>query len=433
MEQELLLGIIAVLLVFLVAICLILLRFVSQLVKKINQMYRWQDNFEAIEVGQKSNSEVLAMINQAQRHLLDVIYHNNQQHEQKLENIRSSVDNKLQHIQADSAAKLEQMRQVVEEKLQSTIEKRLSSSFELVSQRLDLVHRGLGEMQILANSVGDLRNMLNNVKVRGTWGEVQLESILAQMMLPSQYEKNVAIVPGTTERVEFAIKLPGNRSDDAPIFLPIDAKFPLSDYERLRAAELEIEGGGDDRNNSSGGTGQNAAKKGGKVVTAGQQAKNLESFIKKAARTISEKYVVPPYSTDFAIMFLPLESLYAEVLQRPGIVEEIQREYRIIIAGPTTLAAILNSLQMGFRTLAIAQRSSEIWEVLEGIKKEFGNFSTLLAKTKAKLEQAGEAIGLAERKSQRIEKRLVRFAKSEPAALPKNAGGHGDLEDSDGV
>ncbi|MEN9341764.1 MAG: hypothetical protein RIQ54_20 [Candidatus Parcubacteria bacterium] len=302
---------------------------------------------------------------------------------QQVEKMRETIEQRLQLIQTDNAVKLEKMRETVDEKLHATLEKRLGDSFKLVSDRLDLVHRGLGEMQTLASGVGDLKKVLQNVKTRGTWGEVQLSQLLEQILTADQYSANVATKNGSADRVEFAIKLPGKQEGQAPVWMPIDAKFPIEDYQRL----LDASEAGD----VSG------------IETA---SKALEVRIKGEAKDIREKYIDPPYTTDFGILFLPIEGLYAEVLRRPGLVELVQRDYRVIIAGPTTIWAILNSLQMGFRTLAIEKRSSDVWALLSVIKTEFGKFGDLLEKTQKKLQEASNTIEDATSKSRRIEQKL---------------------------
>ena len=299
----------------------------------------------------------------------------------QFETLRGAVDQQLSRIQQDNSAKLEQMRQTVDEKLHATLEKRLSESFKQVSDRLELVHKGLGEMQTLAAGVGDLKRVLSNVKTRGVFGETQLAALLEQVMAPEQYEKNVATRPGSRERVEFAIKLPG--SGDAPVLLPIDAKFPQEDYQRLQAA-LEA----------------------GDLLAAELAGKALEARVKLEARTIAEKYVEPPHTTDFALLYLPFEGLFAEVLRRPGLFDHIQREWRVTICGPTNLLAYLNSLQMGFRTLAIQQRSSEVWKVLGTVKSEFGRFAEVLANTKRQLQTVANTIDQAEVRTRQIERKL---------------------------
>jgi DNA recombination protein RmuC len=295
---------------------------------------------------------------------------------------RDTLEQKLDRLQQDNAAKLEQMRQTVDEKLQSTLEKRLSESFKQVSERLELVHKGLGEMHTLAAGVGDLKRVLTNVKTRGVFGETQLAALLEQVMAPEQYEKNVATRPGSNARVEFAIRLPG-RDGGGPVFLPIDAKFPQEDYQRLQAA-LES----------------------GDLLAAEVAGKALEARVKLEARSIAEKYVEPPHTTDFAILYLPFEGLFAEVLRRPGLFDHIQRESRITICGPTNLLAYLNSLQMGFRTLAIQQRSSEVWKVLGTVKSEFGKFAEVLANTKRQLQTVANTIDQAEVRTRQIERKL---------------------------
>jgi DNA recombination protein RmuC len=304
--------------------------------------------------------------------------------ENKLETLRKTVENQLRTMQEDNSRKLEQMRSVVDEKLQSTLEKRLGESFKQVSERLEQVYKGLGEMRSLATGVGDLKKVLTNVKTRGTWGEVQLSHILEQILTPDQYEVNVATKQTSSERVEFAIKLPGQGSHkEKVVWLPIDSKFPQEDYQRL----LDAQEAGD-------------------KVMAEKSVKNLEIRIKVEAKAIREKYIDPPNTTDFGIMFLPVEGLYAEVLRRPGLCDSLQRDYRIVVTGPTTLAALLNSLQMGFRTLAVEKRSSEVWELLGAVKTQFSKFGEVLAKTKKKLQEASNTIGQAEVRTRVITRKL---------------------------
>ncbi len=304
--------------------------------------------------------------------------------EEKLETMRKTLETQLRSMQEDNTRKLEQMRATVDEKLQSTLEKRLGESFKQVSERLEQVYRGLGEMRTLAAGVGDLKKVLTNVKTRGTWGEIRLSHILEQILTPDQYDVNVATKKNSNERVEFAIKLPGQAADKEKIvWMPIDSKFPQEDYQRLMDA-------------------QEAADK----LLAGKCIKNLEMRIKAEAKHIKEKYIDPPGTTDFGIMFLPVEGLYAEVLRRPGLCDTLQREYRIVLTGPTTLAALLNSLQMGFRTLAIEKRSSEVWQLLGVVKTEFGKFGNVLAKTKKKLQEAGDTIDKAEVRTRAIARKL---------------------------
>jgi len=318
-----------------------------------------------------------------------------QRSEQRLVEMRATLDQQLQRLQADNAQKLEQMRATVDEKLQATLETRLGASFKLVSERLEQVQRGLGEMQQLATGVGDLKRVLTNVKNRGGWGEVQLEGILEQTLIAEQYARGVRVRPETAEVVDFAIRLPGRRDGDAPVWLPIDCKFPREDYERL----LDAQELGDAE----------------AVRLCGLQ---LERAIRIQAKSICEKYVSPPHTTDFAVMFLPTEGLYAEVIRRPGLTDALQRDHRIVVAGPTTVTALLNSLQMGFRTLAIEQRSSEVWKLLGAVKSEFGKFAGILEKAEKQINTVGKSLGEASRKTRTIERRLrgvetVSFEQSE--------------------
>jgi len=304
--------------------------------------------------------------------------------EQKFEKLQTRVENKLQELQDKNEKKLEEMRHTVDEKLQSTLEKRLGESFKLVSERLEQVYKGLGDMQELARGVGDLKNVLSNVKTRGTWGEIQLENLIEQMLSRDQYERNVAVKKGSNERVEIGIKLPGrDSSKDEVVWLPIDAKFPLEDYQRFLDAQ-------DSANQDL-------------ILEA---SKGIEARIKGEAKKIAEKYLDPPFTTDFAIMFLPIEGLYAEVLRKPGLADSLQREFRVTIAGPTTLSALLNSLQLGFRTLAIEKRSSEVWKILKSVNTEFGKFGDLLDKTQKKLQEASNTIDVAAKSTRKIEKQL---------------------------
>ena len=304
--------------------------------------------------------------------------------EEKLGAMRQTIETQLRAIQEDNTQKLEQMRATVDEKLQTTLEKRLGESFKQVSERLEQVYKGLGEMRTLATGVGDLKKVLTNVKTRGTWGEIRLSHILEQILTPDQYDVNVATKKNSNDRVEFAIKLPGQDADKEKIvWMPIDSKFPQEDYQRLLDA-------------------RDAADK----ELSEKSIKNLAIRIKAEAKYIREKYIDPPHTTDFGIMFLPTEGLYAEVLRQPGLCDTLQRDYRIVVTGPTTLAALLNSLQMGFRTLAIEKRSSEVWELLAGVKTEFGKFGDVLARTKQKLKEASNTIGQAEVRTRAIERKL---------------------------
>ncbi|NLC59704.1 MAG: DNA recombination protein RmuC [Gammaproteobacteria bacterium] len=306
-----------------------------------------------------------------------------QRNERGMAEIRATLEKQLQALQADNAQKLEKMRETVDEKLQSTLNTRLDSSFKLVSERLEQVQRGLGEMQQLATGVGDLKRVLTNVKNRGGWGEVQLENILEQVLIAEQYAREVRVRPGSSEAVDFAIRLPGRRDDDEPVWLPVDCKFPREDYERLLDAQEQ-----------------------GDVEAVRVSGNQLERAIRVQARSICEKYVAPPHTTDFAILFLPTEGLYAEVIRRAGLVDALQREHRIVVAGPTTFTALLNSLQMGFRTLAIEQRSSEVWKLLGAVKSEFGKFAGILEKAERQITTVGRSLGDASRKTRTIERRL---------------------------
>jgi DNA recombination protein RmuC len=303
--------------------------------------------------------------------------------EQRLAELRLTVEQRLTSIQQDNEKKLEQMRATVDEKLHATLEQRLGESFKQVAERLEQVHKGLGEMQNLARDVGSLNRVLTNVKTRGVFGEVQLAGLLEQVFTPEQYAANVATLPGASERVEFAIKLPGQRDDGQPLWLPIDAKFPREDYERLLDAQER-----------------------GDPAGAEASAKAIENRLRLEARTIREKYVAPPHTTDFGILFVPTEGLYAEALRRPGLVEGLQREFKVMLCGPTTLLATLTSLQMGFRTLALEKRSAEVWEVLGAVKTEFGKFGDVLAKARKKLEEAGNTLDAAEVRTRAMTRKL---------------------------
>nr|WP_314543922.1 DNA recombination protein RmuC [uncultured Massilia sp.] len=315
---------------------------------------------------------------------------------QRMLEVRATLEHKIRDLQTDNAKRLEEMRQTVDEKLHATLETRLTESFRQVSDRLEKVHQGLGEMQQLAVGVGDLKRVLVNVKTRGTWGEVQLEMLLEQVLTVDQYAKNVETVRGSNARVEFAIKLPGVVDGGPPLWLPIDAKFPKEQYERLLEAAEQGDADG--------------------VARAGAE---LERAVRGEAKTICDKYLAPPATTDFAILFLPTEGLYAEVMRRPGLADDLQRTLRVTIAGPSTLAALLNSLQMGFRTLALEKRSSEVWQVLGAVKTEFGKFGDVLAQTKLTLERAAKNIESAEVRSRQMARKLksVEALPSEAAQL----------------
>jgi DNA recombination protein RmuC len=344
-------------------------------------------NASVIKLGEQI-STTIGEISKRQKDQLDIFTKQlnalTQSNEQKFDKLQEKVESQLKEIQDKNEKKLEEMRQTVDEKLHATLEKRLGESFKLVSERLEQVYKGLGDMQELARGVGDLKNVLTNVKTRGGWGEIQLENLIDQVLTREQYEKNVITKKGSSERVEIAIKLPGRDTiNNEPVWLPVDAKFPVEDYQRLLEAQ--------DLANSVA------------IIEAG---KAIEVRIRGEAKKIAEKYVDPPNTTDFAIMFLPIEGLYAEVLRRPGLAESLQREFRVVVSGPTTLAALLNSLQMGFRTLAIEKRSSEVWKVLSIVKTEFGKFGDILEKTQEKLKQASDTIDTAKVRSRAIERQL---------------------------
>jgi DNA recombination protein RmuC len=302
---------------------------------------------------------------------------------QRMLEVRATLEEKIRDLQADNGARLEEMRKTVDEKLHATLESRLSASFQQVSERLERVHQGLGEMQQLALGVGDLKRVLTNVKTRGTWGEVQLEMLLEQVLTPEQYARNVETIAGSGARVEFALRLPGHVEGGPPVWMPIDAKFPKEQYERLLDAA--------DRADADG------------VALAGRE---LERAVRGEAKTIADKYLAPPHTTDFAILFLPTEGLYAEVMRRPGLADDLQRVHRVSIAGPSTLSALLNSLQMGFRTLALEKRSSEVWQVLGAVKTEFAKFGDVLSATRLTLERAAKNIESAETRSRQMARKL---------------------------
>lgn len=358
-----------------------------------------QDREEITDSIKTFNSMIatqMSEISSMQRNQLDIFSRQlanlTQTNEYKLDKMRETMEDKLKQLQEDNSRKLEQMRETVDEKLHSTLEQRLGESFKQVSERLELVHKGLGEMQSLASGVGDLKRVLTNVKTRGTWGEVQLGNILEQVMTPEQYSKNVVTRKNSSERVEFAVKLPGrDMKDEEVVWLPIDAKFPQEDYQRLMDAQEK-----------------------GNPAMAEEAAKALETKVKSFAKDIRDKYIDPPGTTDFGIMFLPTEGLYAEILRRPGLCDCLQREYRIVAAGPTTLIALLNSLQMGFRTLAIEKRSSEVWVLLGAVKTEFGKFGDILDKTQKKLQEASNTIEDAARKSRSIGRKLKNVQELSP-------------------
>ena len=325
----------------------------------------------------------------------------------RLQEVRATLEQQLTQLQASNSAKLDEMRRTVDEKLHATLEQRLGESFRQVAERLEQVHRGLGEMQTLAQGVGDLKHLLANVKTRGTFGEVQLGQLLEQVFAPDQYAAQVVTRPGARGAVDFAIRLPGRSDDGEPLWLPIDAKFPTEDYERLLAAQEQAD-----------------------APAAEEAARALERRIRAEAQSIADKYVEPPHTTDFAILFLPTEGLYAEVLRRPGLMQVLQREYRVTLAGPTTLLAMLNSLQMGFRTLALEKRSSEVWQVLGAVKTEFGKFGDVLASVKKQTQTVLNTLESAERRN-RAMGRALRQVEAMPEAdaqplLPDLAASEGE-------
>ncbi|MDQ6764983.1 MAG: DNA recombination protein RmuC, partial [Verrucomicrobiota bacterium] len=343
----------------------------------------------------KSIAEIGAILKSPIDHVVAQTGRLTESNEARLESLRAVVDVRLKQLQEDNAAQIERMRATVDEKLQGTLEKRLGESFRLVSERLEQVHQGLGAMQQLASDVGGLQRVLTNVKTRGGWGEVQLGALLEQVLTPEQFERNVRTRDESGEMVEYAIKLPGDGTG-APVWLPIDAKFPVEDYHRLIAAQESSD-----------------------AIASESAMKQLERQLRKGAKDICSKYINPPRTTDFALMFLPTEGLYAEALRRVGLVEQVQRDCRVVFAGPTTLAALLNSLQMGFRTLAIQQRSSEVWNLLASVKAEFGKFGDSLSKVKDKLDQASSDMEKVAVRSRAITKKLrdVEEAPSNPQPL----------------
>ncbi|MBN2726937.1 DNA recombination protein RmuC [Candidatus Mcinerneyibacteriota bacterium] len=332
------------------------------------------------------------------------------ENERRLEALRESLEKNLRFLQEENSKKLDQMRQVVDEKLHATLERRLGESFNLISERLEAVYKGLGEMQKLASGVDDLKRVFTNVKTRGTWGEVQLGNLLEQILTSDQYAENVATREGSNDRVEFAIKLPGRDDAGSIVWLPIDAKFPQEDYLRLLDARDKAD-----------------------AALAEEAVKALEKRIRSEAKNIREKYVDPPHTTDFAILFLPIEGLFSEVLCRPGLAESLQADYRVVITGPTTLTALLNSLQMGFRTLAIEKRTSDVWKLLGAVKSQFSDFGDLLDKTQKKLKEASNSIENASRKSRVIQRKLrdvTSLSGKESAAMLGEAG-EGEENDSE--
>ena len=310
----------------------------------------------------------------------------------RMAEVRDTLDQQLQQLQKTNAAKLDEMRQTVDEKLQTTLEARLSESFKQVAERLEQVHQGLGHMKTLAQGVGDLQRVLSNVKTRGIFGEVQLEALLEQVLTIEQYGKQVETKPRSNQRVDFAIKLPGRSDDGTAVWLPIDAKFPREDYERLLDAQDRAD-----------------------PMAAEASAKAMESRIRQEAKSIAESYLAPPHTTDFAILFLPVEGLYAEVLRRPGLMDSLQRDYRVTLAGPTTLLAILNSLHMGFRTLALEKQASEVWKVLGAVKTEFDRYGEWVAKVREQVQKAADTLDRADTRSKQM-RRVLKGVEALPEA-----------------
>ena len=363
-----------------------------------------------IKIFEESMVNQFKTVSELQRHQLESfakqLENMSSGNERRLESMRETVGRNLTDLRKENSERLEQMRETVDEKLHSTLEKRLSQSFGLISEQLESVYKGLGEMKKLASGVDDLKRVFTNVKTRGTWGEVQLGALLSQVLASEQFAENVATKQGSADRVEFAIKLPGRDGEDSGVWLPIDAKFPQEDYLRLLDAFDNAD-----------------------AVAAEEAKKSLERRIKAEARNIHDKYVDPPNTTDFGIMFLPIEGLYAEVLRMPGLADNIQREYRVVITGPTTLSALLNSLQMGFRTLAIEKRSSEVWKLLGAVKTQFSQFGTLLDKTHKKLQEASNTIEDASRKTRTIERKLKDVSSLSPGESAGMLGDSVDTED----
>lgn len=333
---------------------------------------------------QNARTHLLTQLTQTTTQLVQQLQTLNDTTERRLNHMRENVEQRLTSIEQNNSKKLDQMRQTVDEKLHATLEQRLGESFKQVSDRLEQVHKGLGEMQNLAVGVGDLKRVLTNVKTRGNWGEMQLANLLENVFTPDRYAANVKVVPQKNEMVDFAIKLPGrSENPDDVVWLPLDAKFPKEQYERMQNAHEAAD-----------------------AEAAETARKELFTHIKLEAKSISEKYIAPPHTTDFAVMFLPTEGLYAEIAREAGLLDTLQRDYRVVVAGPTTLTALLNSLHMGFRTLAMEQRASEVWQVLGAVKTEFGKFGDVLAKTKKKLEGAVTEIENAERRTRVMNKAL---------------------------
>uniref|UniRef100_UPI00403F7CC5 DNA recombination protein RmuC n=1 Tax=Massilia sp. W12 TaxID=3126507 RepID=UPI00403F7CC5 len=336
---------------------------------------------QAREARNELGASLLQMARAQQQQLQAWLQQIGENNQQRLLEVRGTLNEKLAEMQQENAQRLEEMRKTVDEKLHATLEQRLGESFRIVSERLEKVHQGLGEMQQLASGVGDLKRVLVNVKTRGVWGEVQLAMLLEQILTPEQYATNVETVPGSNARVEFALRLPSQEGQ--AVWLPIDAKFPKEAYERMQLAAERAD-----------------------LEAHAQAGRELEKQLRLEAKTIAEKYLAAPWTTDFAILFLPTEGLYAEAMQRPGLADELQRNARVMVAGPSTLAALLNSLQIGFRSIALEKRSHEVWQVLGAVKTEFGKFGDALAKTRESLERAARQIESAETRSRQMQRKL---------------------------
>jgi DNA recombination protein RmuC len=350
---------------------------------------------QAQEATRTQNAQIEAFKQQlalTQKTIADSLRDLSEANARRIAEVRQTLETQLNAMQQTNAAKLEEMRRTVDEKLQSTLEARLGESFKQVAERLEQVHHGLGQMQTLAQGVGDLQRVLTNVKTRGMFGEVQLEALLEQVLTPEQYGKQVETRPRSNQRVDFAVRFPGRSADGEPVWLPIDAKFPREDYERLLDAH--------ERNDTAG------------IESAGRA---LEVRIREEAKSICEYYLAPPHTTDFAILFLPIESLYAEVLRRPGLMDRIQRDYRVTLAGPTTLLAMLNSLHMGFRTLALEQQASEVWKVLGAVKTEFDKYGEWVARIKEQVQKAADTVDKADTRTKMMQRALKKVE-----ALPDN-------------
>jgi len=378
----------------------------AQLHERLNRLERdmRQEVGESARGARQELSLNLAQFQQAQIEQLSLLQKNlgdtlstqllalSEGNARRMAEVRDTLDQQLQQLQKTNAAKLDEMRQTVDEKLQTTLEARLSESFKQVAERLEQVHQGLGQMKTLAQGVGDLQRVLSNVKTRGIFGEVQLEALLEQVLTIEQYGKQVETKPRSNQRVDFAIKLPGRSDDGTAVWLPIDAKFPREDYERLLDAQDRAD-----------------------PIAAEASAKAMESRIRQEAKSIAESYLAPPHTTDFAILFLPVEGLYAEVLRRPGLMDSLQRDHRVTLAGPTTLLAILNSLHMGFRTLALEKQASEVWKVLGAVKTEFDRYGEWVAKVREQVQKAADTLDRADTRSKQM-RRVLKGVEALPEA-----------------